>query len=402
MQGPSRPNPEPAANRWDPDDVSGSDTEDDTENGSDGGDEEEEGLSWIQWFCGLRGNELFCEVDEDYVQDDFNLSGLSGLVPYYELALDLILDLESPHAEQLTNDQHEVVESAAEMLYGLIHARFIITTRGLAAMLEKYKAVEFGRCPRVMCQGQGCLPVGQSDIPRTSTVKLYCPRCEDIYYPRSKYQGNVDGAYFGTTFPHLFLMTYPLLYPPPPVDAYVPRVFGFRIHATSKAALLGDKAPERIGDGAGAARGGGGARAAGAAGTSAGGAGPQGGSRGRRRRRRGRGAADEGRRELTQPRVTHRPPINALAGAGGIVCWSGAGRAEHSASSLGAAAGAAVVRAGVRRPLPGSAARCAEQRLAGRAVRAVRAAGPALEAAVGSLVACLTAGAGRYEARLAV
>ena len=60
----------------------------------------------------------------------------------------------------------------------------------------------------MLCGGQQCLPVGQSDIPRTSTVKIFCPKCEDVYFPRSKYQGNIDGAYFGTTFPHLFLMTY--------------------------------------------------------------------------------------------------------------------------------------------------------------------------------------------------
>jgi hypothetical protein len=44
----------------------------------------------------------------------------------------------------------------------------------------------------------------------------------------------IDGAYFGATFPHLFLMTYPDLVPPPPTMVYVPRIFGFRIHKETK------------------------------------------------------------------------------------------------------------------------------------------------------------------------
>ncbi|CAL9077828.1 unnamed protein product [Musa hybrid cultivar] len=196
-------------------DVSGSDMED---------------TSWISWFCNLRGNEFFCEVDDEYIQDDFNLCGLSSQVPYYDYALDLILDIESSHGDMFTEEQNELVESAAEMLYGLIHVRYILTSKGMAAMLEKFKNYDFGRCPRVYCCGQPCLPVGQSDIPRSSTVKIYCPKCEDIYYPRSKYQGNIDGAYFGTTFPHLFLMSYGHLKPQKPSQRYVPRVFGFKLH----------------------------------------------------------------------------------------------------------------------------------------------------------------------------
>ncbi|KAL6569266.1 casein kinase 2 regulatory subunit [Orobanche minor] len=200
------------------------DSEDSDVSGSDGDD-----TSWVSWFCNLRGNEFFCEVDDEYIQDDFNLCGLSSQVPYYDYALDLILDVESSHGDMFTEEQNELVESAAEMLYGMIHVRYILTSKGMAAMLEKYKNYDFGRCPRVYCCGQPCLPVGQSDIPRSSTVKIYCPKCEDVYYPRSKYQ-DIDGAYFGTTFPHLFLMTYGHLKPQKPTQSYVPRVFGFKLH----------------------------------------------------------------------------------------------------------------------------------------------------------------------------
>nr|GMC79953.1 casein kinase II subunit beta [Ipomoea batatas] len=144
----------------------------------------------------MQGNDFFCEVDDEYIQDGFNLCGLTSQVPYYEYALDLILDVESSHGVMvicLPKSRMNLLslQQSAEMLYGLIHMRYILTSKGMAAMLDKYKNYEFGRCPRVYCCGQPCLPVGQSDIPRSSTVKIYCPKCEDIYYPRSKYHGSI-------------------------------------------------------------------------------------------------------------------------------------------------------------------------------------------------------------------
>jgi len=122
-------------------------------------------------------------------------------------------------------------------------------------MYEKYRNANFGRCPRVFCQGQPVLPVGLSDLPRNYTVNVFCPRCHGLFFPKSTRQANIDGAYFGTTFPHLYLMTHPVserlcrmlhmsvpfkcshlqqdMVPTKPTQTYAPRVYGFRVNQQS-------------------------------------------------------------------------------------------------------------------------------------------------------------------------
>ncbi|KDN53030.1 hypothetical protein K437DRAFT_253684 [Tilletiaria anomala UBC 951] len=201
--------------------------------------------NWITWYLALKGNEYFCEVDEDYILDRFNLTGLNAEVQNYPQALDLITDA----PDEAYEDAREHIEAQGRLLYGLVHARYILTTRGLAKMVEKYKRADFGRCPRVLCYGQQLLPVGLSDLPFQKAVKLFCPRCEDIYSPKSSRHGTIDGAFFGSTFPHMLFMVYPHLLPSKQPGAPSPFVLGSSSAQAAAAAARGGDSMDTWGTG---------------------------------------------------------------------------------------------------------------------------------------------------------
>lgn len=78
------------------------------------------------------------------------------------------------------------------------------------------------------------LPIGLSDKLRAEIVRVFCPRCQDVYAPNPALVGDtVDGAYFGPTFPHLLLLTRPDLVPRGTDAVFEPRIFGFRVHDTA-------------------------------------------------------------------------------------------------------------------------------------------------------------------------
>ena len=90
---------------------------------------------YLGQFISSRGNEYFCEIDEEYLTDRFNLTGLNTEVQYYQYALDLITDVFDLDCD---DDMREAIEKSARHLYGLVHARYIVTTRGLAKMVRHF------------------------------------------------------------------------------------------------------------------------------------------------------------------------------------------------------------------------------------------------------------------------
>lgn len=187
-------------------------------------------LSWIDWYCSLPQNHFYCRVNKSYIQDNFNLFDLKLMFPSessYKEALKIILDEAS-----IRKTSAAISQDNAEHLYGMIHCRYIKCAAGLEAMKRKYVRGDFGCCPRYGCSDQLVVPMGLSEECALDEVKIFCPKCQNVY---SCANDAVDGAYFGPTFPHLFYMTYDALVPDPisPAEQYQPRVFGFKVHASS-------------------------------------------------------------------------------------------------------------------------------------------------------------------------
>jgi casein kinase II subunit beta len=185
--------------------------------------------SWAERF--VAENNLYMLVPNEFMTDSFNLVGLPD-VPHQQAALELIV------GSARNDSSATAVDASAEALFGLIHARYICSPQGLAAMRVKHDAGDFGRCPRVLCCGEPLLPCGISDALGAGTVKGWCPRCCDLYDVGKHY----DGAHWGTSFCHLYLLCkgkQPRLDSAVPRETraakFTPRLFGFRILVDSAA-----------------------------------------------------------------------------------------------------------------------------------------------------------------------
>ena len=98
----------------------------------------------------------------------------------------MILTPSQPSEEDLNDEAFLELNQEASDLYSVLHARFILSPRGLAKVYQKFLSGIYGTCPRALCDRQKVLPVGLSDTLKMSRFKNFCPRCEEVYVPKAR------------------------------------------------------------------------------------------------------------------------------------------------------------------------------------------------------------------------
>lgn len=103
---------------------------------SGGDDSEEDGpaTTWAEWIVERPGHECLCVVDRAFIEDTFNLYGLRSIFARnFRDCHDIILG-PAPRSDAEGEGHH--LFALARNLYGLIHARFIVTLRGVQLMVR--------------------------------------------------------------------------------------------------------------------------------------------------------------------------------------------------------------------------------------------------------------------------
>lgn len=73
------------------------------------------------------------------------------------------------------------------------------------------------------------MPIATTEELNVSRVKVFCPRCQDIYVPRAG-AIELDGAYFGLYFPQSFIQFYPELFEQiQGPEKHCVKLYGFKI-----------------------------------------------------------------------------------------------------------------------------------------------------------------------------
>lgn len=165
---------------------------------------------WIDSFFELPSSNWFCKIQMGFITDDFNLYSLGMDKDHLKQAYLRLTQTENDSSDSFDSDSEDEIDECTGEMYGRLHARYLFTEEGTFEMYTKYLKGIFGTCPRFKCQKQKLLPIALSDKPGEQYVKVYCPKCKQIYQPDDLHS-KLDGAYFTKSFAPYLLLVEPTL-----------------------------------------------------------------------------------------------------------------------------------------------------------------------------------------------
>jgi casein kinase II subunit beta len=89
----------------------------------------------------LEDHDFLVEIDKDFLNDKMNLLKLSENFlskERFKECYRLLLSNKVPNEEDLQNQKFLELNQDASDLYGLIHARYVLSSTGLAKIYSKY------------------------------------------------------------------------------------------------------------------------------------------------------------------------------------------------------------------------------------------------------------------------
>ena len=178
---------------------------------------------WIDNFMSKSENAVLIKVLPEYIQDRFNLMGIGKYIRTLERSIKVILDQVEDNFDRLNTCT----------LYYLIHQRYIFGKVGLEDMFLKVMERDYGVCRNINCNSAPLIPMGMSDAPNVSSMKLFCFNCKNIFKALGDWE-KVDGCAFGKSFPHFLIMSYQNSFVTTKSNKYVPRIFGFQLYEDTK------------------------------------------------------------------------------------------------------------------------------------------------------------------------
>ena len=178
------------------------------------------------YILSLPGHDWMVAVDKQFNLEVHNKTGFREQLTFYKYALQMLFDIVPKDLKSMGAKQTDTVHDDALKLYGLMHSRYIQSSQGQTKMLQKWAKGTFGLCTdKCRFDQVPLLPIGLSDHPEEETVRLFCPKCEEVTRPKQREYARLDGAYFGTVYHRLMFMFNPEYYPDPETSPQDPLTY---------------------------------------------------------------------------------------------------------------------------------------------------------------------------------